>query len=72
MRSQWSDLAVLATLSLSKNEPRSISFRSLPNDGGLVVIKTRPSRGFRWCATVLRGCLVWWEHHGQTERHRLV
>src|ERR1019366_2854042 len=43
--SEWSDLAVLATLSFYKNEPRSISFRSLPKDGGLVVIKTRPSRG---------------------------
>jgi hypothetical protein len=52
-------LAVLATLSLYKNEPQSISFRSLPKDGGLIVIKTRPSRGFRWCATVLQDCLIW-------------
>jgi hypothetical protein len=52
-------LAVLATLSLYKNEPLFISFRSLPKDGGLIVIKTRPSRGFRWCG----------KHHRRTERH---
>jgi hypothetical protein len=51
-------LAVLITLSLYKNEPQSISFRSLPKDGGSIVIKTRPSRGFRWCTTVLQGCLI--------------
>src|ERR1019366_931041 len=56
--SEWSALAVLATLSFYKNEARSISFRSLPKDGGLVVIKTRPSRGFRSCATVLHGCRI--------------
>ena len=30
-----------------------------------------PPRGFRWCATVLQGCLIWGEHHGRTERRRL-
>ena len=48
-------MAVLATLSLNKNEPPSISFRSLPKDGGRVVIKTPPCTFFSGSWRVARG-----------------